>query len=56
MAPNVTLLELVTLVSRQVGTEAEVVSTVTYLVNSGAVRLCGTFKGCRFEEDPPSRS
>jgi hypothetical protein len=56
MAPNVTLLELVTLLSRQMGTDAEVVSTVTYLVNSGAVRLCGTFKGARFEDDPPSRS
>jgi hypothetical protein len=49
MAPGVTLLDLVTAVSDQARSEAEVIATVVYLVNSGTVRLCGTFKGARFD-------
>ena len=49
MVPNVTLLELVTEVSSHAESEAEVVATVVYLVNSGRVRLCGSFKGARFD-------
>jgi hypothetical protein len=30
-------------------TEAELIATVVHLVNSGRVRLCGTFKGARFD-------
>jgi hypothetical protein len=49
MTRNVTLLDLVTAVSKQARSDAEVVATVVYLVNSGRVRLCGTFKGARFD-------
>lgn len=45
---NVTLLDLVTLVSQEAESEAEVIATVVALVNRGTVRLCGTFKGARF--------
>jgi hypothetical protein len=49
MARNITLLDLVNAVSTHARTEAEVIATVVYLVNSGTVRLCGTFKGARFD-------
>ena len=49
MAIRTTLLDLVTAVSEAANTEAEVIATVVYLVNSGRVRLCGTFRGARFE-------
>ena len=49
MATHVTLLDLVTVVSSLARTEAELVATVVYLVNSGRVRLCGSFKGARFD-------
>jgi hypothetical protein len=29
--------------------EAETIATVAYLVNQGHVRLCGNFKGQRFD-------
>lgn len=45
MAHNTTLLDLIIAVSDYAQTEEEVVATVVYLVNSGTVRLCGTFKG-----------
>ena len=48
MTRDVTLLDLVTAVARSARTDAEVVATVVDLVNSGRVRLCGTFKGARF--------
>jgi hypothetical protein len=35
--------------SDQTRSEAEVIATVVYLVNSGRVRLCGNFKGARFD-------
>jgi len=53
MALNVTMLDLVTAVSEVADSDAEVVATVTYLVNSGKVRLCGNFAGARIELDPP---
>jgi hypothetical protein len=43
-----TLLDLVTTVSRFARTEAEVIATVVYLVNSGKVTLGGNFRGARF--------
>jgi len=46
-----TLLELVTAVSQFARTEAEVIATVVYLVNSGKVMLCGNFRGARFDCD-----
>lgn len=49
MARNVTLLELVQAVTEHSRSDAEVVATVVHLVNSGAVRLCGTFRGARFD-------
>jgi len=52
MAPNITLLQLVNEVSTHAETEGEVIATVVYLVNSGRVRLCGSFKGARFDLSP----
>ncbi len=49
MTPNVTLLDLVNAVSEHARSEAEMIATVVYLVNSGRVRLCGTFKGAQFD-------
>jgi len=51
MATHVTLLDLVTVVSSLARTDAEVVATVVYLVNSGKVRLAGNFRGARFALD-----
>lgn len=42
-----TLLELVQAVQDNCGSDAEVVSAIIYLVNSGGVVLCGTFAGKR---------
>jgi hypothetical protein len=44
-----TLLELLNTVSDFAETEAELIATVVYLVNSGTVTLCGNFKGARFD-------
>jgi len=49
MAYDTTMLDLVNSVTRNARSEAEVIATVIFLVNSGAVRLCGSFKGMRFE-------
>ena len=49
MARSSTLLDLVTAVSEHARTEAELLATVVYLVNSGRVRLCGNFRGARFD-------
>lgn len=49
MARNLTMLDLVIAVQDQARTDAEVVATVAYLINSGAVRLCGNFKGARID-------
>lgn len=51
MARESTLLDLVNAVANHARNDAELIATVVYLVNSGAVRLCGTFKGSRFEVD-----
>ena len=48
MTRDVTLLDLVMAVVRSARSDAEVVATVVYLVNSGKVRLCGNFRGARF--------
>jgi hypothetical protein len=42
-----TLLELVQNVSASTLTDEGVVTLVAYLVNSGRVRLCGTFAGAK---------
>jgi len=49
MTQNMTLLDLVDAVSDQTQNETETIATVVYLVNSGRVRLCGNFKGARFD-------
>ena len=45
---TVTLLDLVAAVSQFARTEAELIATVVYLVNSGKVTLGGNFRGARF--------
>lgn len=49
MAYQTTLLELVTVVGDHTASERELIATVVHLVNSGAVRLCGNFRGARFD-------
>ena len=51
MARNVTLLDLVSAVAKYARSDREVIATVAYMVNSGRVRLCGNFKGTRFDLD-----
>ena len=51
MARNVTLLDLVSAVANYARSDKEVIATVAYMVNSGGVRLCGNFKGARFDLD-----
>ena len=49
MAAHVTLLELVDAVAEHARSEDDTIATIIYMVNRGAVRLCGTFKGARFD-------
>ena len=49
MVPSITLLDLVNAVAESSRSEAELIATVVYMVNRGHVRLCGTFKGSRFD-------
>ena len=49
MRTTVTMLDLINAVSEAARSEAEVIATLVYLVNSGAVRLGGTFRGARFD-------
>ena len=49
MGRETTMLDLINAVSGYAKTEAEVVAAVVHMVNSGVVRLCGTFKGARFD-------
>jgi len=49
MRLDMTLLELVDAVADHARSDAEVIATVVYMVNTGAVRLCGNFKGARFD-------
>jgi hypothetical protein len=48
-----TLLDLVTAVNSVARNEREVIATVTYLVNSGKVVLCGNFAGARIDVGSP---
>jgi len=52
MGFQLTMLDLVKVVSETAETESEVVATVVHLVNSGIVQLCGNFRGARFDFDP----
>ena len=56
MARDTTMLQLVNELLREARSEEDVVATVVSLVNSGAVRLCGTFKGRRFDAPGGDRS
>jgi hypothetical protein len=49
MARDLTMLDLVNELSANATTDTEVVAMVVHLVNSGAVRLCGNFRGARFD-------
>jgi len=49
-----TLLDVVHTVSTFAASDDEVVALVTYLVNSGKIRLCGTFAGARIDLDASS--
>jgi len=49
MTRRLTLLDLVNAVAECSRSEAELIATVVYMVNRGDVRLCGTFKGARFD-------
>lgn len=50
--PSSTLLELVQTVMAETENDAEVVATVVYLINSGKVRLRGTFAGAKIAFTP----
>jgi hypothetical protein len=54
MKRETTLSDLVAAVAEQARNEAELVATVVYMVNSGAVRLCGDLEGARFDLDEPT--
>jgi hypothetical protein len=57
MAPTVTMKDLVSAVAEHAESEAEVIATVVYLVNSGKVRLRGHLEGARFDmESLPLRA
>jgi len=49
MRRDVTMLELMTVLTERTRTEAEAIATIVHMVNSGAVRLCGTFSGARID-------
>jgi hypothetical protein len=49
MARDVTLLDLVSALVERTRTDAELIAAVVHLVNSGTVRLCGNFRGARFD-------
>ena len=52
LRPKCTLLELIQVVSEAARNDEEVVATVAYLINSGRVRLCGTFAGAKIALRP----
>lgn len=47
LPPSCTLLELVHIVNGYTASDVETVALVTYLINSGRVRLRGTFAGMK---------
>jgi len=49
MARRVALLELVNAVAQYSSSDTELIATVVCVVHQGHVRLCGTFKGARFD-------
>ena len=53
-AIHTTMLDVVQAVSEYAASDAEVVATVAYLINSGRVLLCGTFAGVRIDLSTPA--
>ena len=51
-----TLLDLVQTVNAFAASDAEVVATVAYLVNSGKVRRCGNFAGAKIDLSDPTNT
>ena len=49
MAPRVTMQDLVTAVSENADSEAEIIATVVHMVNAGLVRLEGRLRGATFD-------
>ncbi len=49
MNRSVTMLDLVYEVSQRTNSEAELTTTVARLIDSGTVRLCGSFRGLRLD-------
>lgn len=49
MPHKATMLDLVNAITEHARSDAEIVATVVYLINSGAVRLCGSFEGASFD-------
>ena len=47
-----TLLQLITTLQECTTNDAEVVAVVAFLINTGRVRLCGTFTGARIDLSP----
>lgn len=45
VGPETTLLDLVAAIARGAASDSEVVAAVTRLINSGQVRLVGSFRG-----------
>ena len=54
MAVQTTLLELISAVNDVAETEEEVIATIVHLVNSGTVRLGGSFRGARLDIAEPA--
>lgn len=46
-----TLLDVVRVVGQFAHSDEELMAAVTYLVNSGKIKLCGDFAGSKFEMD-----
>jgi hypothetical protein len=51
---STTLLALVQAVNDYARSDTETVATIAYLINSGTVRLCGTFAGARIDLPAPA--
>jgi hypothetical protein len=51
MSNRVTLLELVSRIASHSRSDEETVAMAAALVNSGAVELCGNFRGARFDPE-----
>ena len=55
MQPTVTLLDVVTAVSEYARDERELIAAVVWMVNSGQIRLGGSFRGAHFDVNATAR-